>query len=83
MTKVIHSQTSNKKYFLTINEHGQAEACTCGDCQFRHHACKHQKDYDAEFARALAFLDLKTRIDNAEREARAAARIAFELSMGL
>ncbi len=33
-------------------------------------------------ARATAFLALKSRIANAEREARVAHRIAFELMMG-
>ncbi len=83
MTKVISSQTSNKKYFLTINEQGQAESCTCGDCQYRHRACKHQKAFNAEVARAAAFLSLKSKIAQAERDARAAARISWELSMGL
>ena len=82
MTKVISSQTSNKKYFLTI-ENGVATDCTCGDRQYRHHECKHMRQFNAEVARAAAFLALKARIAAAEREARVAHRIAFELMMGL
>ncbi len=80
MTKVISSQTSNKKYFLTI-ENGVATDCTCGDRQYRHHECKHMRQFNQEVTRAAAFLALKARIAMAEREARAAARIAFELVM--
>ncbi len=82
MTRTIRSTTSNTHYFLTI-ENGVATDCTCGDCQYRHHACKHQKAFNAEVERAAAFLALKSRIAQAERDARAAARISWELSMGL
>jgi hypothetical protein len=81
MTKVISSQTSSKKYFLTI-ENGAAVDCTCPDHQYRRHECKHMRSLNAEVARAAAFLALKRRIAAAEREARAASRIAFELAMG-
>jgi hypothetical protein len=90
MTKVISSQTSNAKYFLTIDEAGHAVDCTCGDQHFRCHVkgnpahqCKHLRQFNAEVLRASAFLALKARIANAEREARVASRIAFELAMGL
>jgi hypothetical protein len=82
MTKTIASQTSNKHYFLTIDG-DQATDCTCGDRVYRHHTCKHMRQFNAEVARAAAFLALKRRIAAAEREARAASRIAFELAMGL
>ncbi len=89
MTKVISSQTGNKKYFLTI-ENGVATDCTCGDQHFRCHVkgnpahqCKHILDSNREITRAAAFLALKARIAAAEREARVAHRIAFELMMGL
>ena len=82
MTKVISSQTSNKKYFLTIDG-DQATDCTCGDRVYRHHPCKHMRQFNAEVTRAAAFLALKARIAAAEREARVAHRIAFELMMGL
>jgi len=84
MTKVISSQSGTQKYFLTI-ENGQATDCTCGDRQWRRASkpagCKHMVDFNREVARAAAFLALKARIANAEREARAAHRIAFELVM--
>jgi len=82
MTKVISSQTGTQKYFLTI-ENGQATDCSCPDHQYRHHACKHMRQFNGEVARATAFLALKSKIAHAEREARAAQRIAFELMMGL
>ena len=82
MTKTIASQTSNAHYFLTI-ETDHAVDCTCPDRQYRHHECKHMRQFNAEVARAAAFLALKARIAAAEREARVAHRIAFELMMGL
>jgi hypothetical protein len=84
MTKVISSQTTSAKYFLTI-ENGQAVGCTCGAATYRHQAggCKHQRQFNQEVTRAATFLALKARIATAEREARAASRIAFELAMGL
>jgi len=82
MTKTIKSETSNKRYFLTIDG-DQATDCTCGDRTFRHHTCKHMTHFNAEVTRAAAFLALKARIAAAEREARVAHRIAFELMMGL
>ncbi len=77
------TKTSNKHYFLTI-ENGVATDCTCGDRQFRGYkpnGCKHMIDFNAEVTRAALFLALKAKIASAEREARAAARIAFELVM--
>ncbi len=79
MTKVISSQTSNKKYFLTI-ENGVATDCTCGDRQYRHHECKHMRQFNAEVTRAAAFLALKARIAAAEREARVAHRTTINHS---
>jgi hypothetical protein len=81
MTRTIKSETSNAHYFLTILD-GQALACTCKSFQYRH-SCKHQRQFNAEVERAAAFLALKSKIAQAEREARAAARISWELSMGL
>ncbi len=82
MTKTIASQTTNRHYFLTIDG-SQATECSCPDRQYRHHECKHMRQFNAEVARAAAFLSLKAKIAQAEREARAAARISWELSMGL
>ncbi len=82
MTKVISSQTGTQKYFLTI-ACDQATDCSCPDHQYRRHDCKHMRQFNAEVTRAAAFLALKVRIAAAEREARVAHRIAFELMMGL
>lgn len=82
MTKVISSQTSNAKYFLTI-ENGVATDCTCPDRVYRHHECKHMRQFNAEVLRAATFLALKRRIAQAEREARRAAYLYFELAMGI
>ncbi len=79
MTKVISSQTSNKKYFLTI-ENGKAVECNCKGHHYTGH-CKHVNQFNQEVTRAAAFLALKARIATAEREARVAHRIAFELMM--
>ena len=81
MTKVISSQTSNKKYFLTI-ENGVATDCTCGDRQHRHHECKHMRNFDVEVNKAATFLLLRERFDsrlNGDIETR---RINFEMSLG-
>ncbi len=82
MTRTIKSETSDKHYFLTI-ERGQATDCSCPSRQWRKGACKHMNHFSAEVARAAAFLTLKSKIAQAERDARAAARISWELSMGL
>jgi hypothetical protein len=81
MTRTIKSETSNAHYFLTILD-GQALACTCKGFHYTGH-CKHQQAFNAEVERAQAFLALKSKIAQAERDARAAARISWELSMGL
>jgi hypothetical protein len=82
MTRTIKSETSDTHYFLTI-ENGQATDCSCPSRQWRKGACKHMNHFQAEVARAAAFLSLKSRIAQAEREARTAHRLAFEISMGI
>jgi len=48
---------------LTIGEDGLAHDCSCPDCFFRQHECKHSKHYNAAFALAIAFAALKARFD--------------------
>jgi hypothetical protein len=81
MTRTIKSQTSNKYYFLTIDETGHAVDCTCPDCQFRHRSCKHQRNFNQEVERAVAFTALKSRYDCRENGDLATRRCYFEMAL--
>ncbi len=91
MTRTIKSETSNKHYFLTIDEDGHATDCTCGDQHFRCHVkgnpahqCKHILHYNAAFALAIAFADLQALFDcrsQAVIEAKRAAYWNFEMQI--
>jgi hypothetical protein len=85
MTKTIKSYSDPRKhYFLTIDdETGQAVDCQCPDCQIRRRQCKHQRDFNAEVAKALVFNELRRRYDCRLNGQAAAQRINFELAMGL
>jgi hypothetical protein len=66
MTKTIASATdSSKRYFLTIDEQtGHATDCQCPDRQYRHHECKHMRNFNAEVQRAAMFMLLRQRFDS-------------------
>ena len=88
MTKTIASATdSSKHYFLTINSDGQAQACTCGDYQWRQAArggsCKHMKAFNQEVRKAETFLSLKAAIEAKEREQAYTNYLNWQLAMGL
>lgn len=88
MTTTIKSQTHDTRYFLTIDEQaGRAEACTCGDYQYRQAArggaCKHMKAFNAEADRAATFILLRQRFDSRLNGQEQAKRFYYELSMGL
>ena len=81
MTKTIKSQTSDKHYFLTI-ENGHAVDCTCGDRQYRHRTCKHMSTFNQEVQKASTFQALMVRFDsrlNGDEETR---RCHYEMSLG-
>src|SRR5207247_2678698 len=83
MTRTIKSETTNKHYFLTI-ENGQAIDCSCPDRQYRHHACKHMKHYNAAFEQAIAFAALVALFDcrsQAVIEAKRAAYYYYEMAI--
>ena len=93
MTRTISSETSNTKYFLTINDQtGKAVDCSCGDQQWRCHAkgdathqCKHIRLANWEIERAEAFRQAWHALDfrsEAQRDRRATLRINTELAMG-
>ena len=83
MTKTIASATdSRKRYFLTINEQGQATDCSCPDRQYRHHECKHMRNFNQEVRKAETFLSLKASIEAKERELSETRRCYFEMSLG-
>ncbi len=84
MTRTIKSETSNKHYFLTIDETGHAVDCSCPDRQFRHHTCKHMRHYNAAYEQAIAFAALKATLDcrsQAVIEAKRAAYWNFEMAI--
>lgn len=91
MTRTIKSETSNKHYFLTIDESGHAVDCTCGDQHFRCHVkgnpahqCKHIKHYNAAYEQAVAFMKLLASFDVRSEQlvqAKRAAWWSFELAI--
>ncbi len=84
MTKTIKSETSNKHYFLTIDETGHAVDCSCPDCQYRHHACKHMTHFNRAFEQAITFMALLGQFDvrsQALIEAKRAAWWNFEMQI--
>ena len=83
MTKVLTSPDTNKKYFLTI-DNGQAVQCSCPDRQYRSYklSCKHMAGFNAEVAKASAFIALRSRYDvrlNGQEDSR---RCYYEMSLG-
>ena len=89
MTKTIASESStNKKYFLDIDDDGNAVQCSCPDRQHRSYkpCCKHMSGFNAEVAKAETFLALKERFDVRSQAARDADRTSYlyyEMSLGL
>jgi len=84
MTRTIKSETSNKHYFLTIDETGHAVDCTCPDRQYRHHTCKHMTHFNRAFETALTFMALLGQFDvrsQALIEAKRAAWWNFEMQI--
>ena len=89
MTRTISSQTSNAKYFFQINpETGEAE-CGCPDhakwAPNRVGGCKHMKSFQSALRQAEVFNQLWQALDvrsQAQRDARATARISMELALG-
>src|SRR5258707_15425686 len=84
MTKTIKSKTRKKHYFLTIDESGHGVDCPSPDRQYRHHACKHMRNYNTAFEQAVAFAALMARFDcrsQAVIEAKRAAYWNFEMSI--
>ncbi len=80
MTRTISSQTSNTKYFLTINDQGQAIECSCGDRKWRPGragGCKHMSTYNTEVLKAWTFAALMRRYDVRGLAAQAARREAY------
>ncbi len=90
MTRTMKSFTSSAKYFATIDEEtGKMTNCSCPDhakwCPNRAGGCKHMKDFNREVARAETFNRLMATLDyrsQAQKDARATARISMELAMG-
>ncbi len=84
MTRTVHSETSNKHYFLTIDESGHAVDCSCPDRQYRHRACKHMTHYNTAFDQAVAFAALVALFDcrsQAVIEAKRAAYYYYEMAI--
>jgi len=87
VTKTIASETSNTRYFLTIDEHNHAVDCTCKDHYFRHNrSCKHMTAFNSQLVKVIAFASLKAQYDmrsQTVRDAKRTATLNYELSMGL
>lgn len=87
MTKTIKSQTKiDGYYFITVDDQtASAVDCTCPDHYYRGRLCKHMTSFNREVRRALAFNHLMRQYDvrsQAQRDARATQRIAYELGIG-
>ena len=84
MTRTIKSYSDPRKhYFLTISdETGQAVDCQCPDCQIRQHQCKHQRDFNAEVAKALVFNELRRKYDSRLNGDEVTRRCYYELQIG-
>ncbi len=86
MTLTIKSQTSNRHYFVELDETNTATSCGCPDRAYRHHTCKHMQEVTTQVARALAFAALRQQYDyrsETQREIRRAAYLNFEMSIGV
>jgi len=84
MTRTIKSETTNKHYFLTIDETGHAVDCTCPDRLFHHHTCKHMTHFNRAYETALTFMALLGQFDirsQAVIEAKRAAYWNFEMAI--
>lgn len=91
MTRTIKSfsSTSGAHYFLTIDdETGLATDCACPDRQYRPNragGCKHMQSFNQEMTKTETFRQLWHALDyrsEAQRDARATARISYEMSLG-
>lgn len=63
MTLTVRSETSNKHYFVELDDSNTATGCGCPDRKFRHHTCKHMSEVTTQVARAIAFAALKEQYD--------------------
>ena len=90
MTRTIKSFTSNAKYFATIDdETGLMTDCRCPDhakwAPNREGGCKHMKEFNEQMRKLAAFQQAWHALDfrsEAQRDARATARISMELALG-
>lgn len=90
MTRTIKSFTSSAKYFATIDD----ETGKMTDCRCPNHAtwqpnkpggCKHMQQFNAQMTKTETFRQLWHALDyrsEAQRDARATARISMELALG-
>jgi hypothetical protein len=86
MTLTVRSQTSNKHYFVELDDSNQATECGCPDRAYRHHTCKHMREVTEQVARALAFAALRQQYDYRSETQRAIRRerfLNYELSIGV
>lgn len=84
MTKTIASQTSDTRYFLTIDDDGHAVQCSCPDRQHRSYkpSCKHMDAFNAEVQRAATFQLLRQRFDSRLNGDEQTRRCYYEMSLG-
>jgi len=80
MTLTIKSATSNKHYFVELDETNQATDCGCKDHEFRPGrlgGCKHMQEVTTQVARALAFAALRNQYDYRGSVQQAARRESY------
>ena len=78
VTAVQSFSNTEKKYDLTIDERqGVATDCGCPDRQYRHHECKHMRQFNAEVQRAATFILLQRQVSDIEQTARINREMAF------
>jgi len=80
LTLTVRSETSNKHYFVELDETNQATACGCLDRQYRPGragGCKHMQEVTTQVACALAFAALKEQYDYRGKVQQAARRESY------
>ena len=85
MTKTLTSPDSGKTYLLTIDEQGNATACTCKDRYYRstRPACKHMAGFNEQLAKTERFLALKEQYDVRSSTQQAIRRNAYTIEFSI
>ncbi len=85
MTKTLTSPDSGKRYFLTIDDDGNAVQCTCKDRYYRstRPCCKHMSQFNEQLRKAETFLALFASLDIRSTAQQAARRNAYTIEFSI